>query len=76
MTLQERIDASWEGELDAQAVQDVIAKLDSGELRVAEKIDGEWVVHAWIKKQFFFIFASPAWKHTKSDPMSSMIKSH
>ena len=50
MTLQERIDASWEGELDSQAVRDVIAKLDAGELRVAEKIEGTWVVHAWIKK--------------------------
>ena len=56
MTLQERIDASWEGELDAQAVRDVIAKLDSGELRVAEKIDGEWVVHAWIKKAVLLYF--------------------
>lgn len=56
MTLQERIDASWEGELDGEAVQDVIAKLDSGELRVAEKIDGEWVVHAWIKKAVLLYF--------------------
>ena len=55
-TLQNRIETSWDGELDSEAVQDVIAKLDSGELRVAEKIDGEWVVHAWIKKAVLLYF--------------------
>ncbi len=32
------------------AVEEVIAGLDNGTLRVAEKIDGEWVVHQWVKK--------------------------
>ena len=26
-----------------------MARLDRGELRVAEKVDGDWVVHAWVK---------------------------
>lgn len=38
------------------AVDEVLAKLDKGELRVAEKIDGEWVVHQWIKKAVLLSF--------------------
>ncbi len=32
------------------AVDEAIAGLDSGKYRVAEKIDGEWVVNQWLKK--------------------------
>ncbi len=39
-----------------QAVEDVIAGLDNGTLRVAEKIDGEWIVHQWIKKAVLLSF--------------------
>ena len=28
----------------------MIEGLDSGKYRVAEKIDGEWVTHQWLKK--------------------------
>lgn len=35
------------------AVEEAIASLDNGSLRVAEKIDGEWIVHQWLKKQFY-----------------------
>ena len=38
-----------------QAVEEVIAGLDNGSLRVAEKIDGEWVVHQWIKKAVYYL---------------------
>ena len=55
-TLQERIETSWDGELDAEAVREVIAKLDAGELRVAEKVDSDWIVHAWIKKAVLLYF--------------------
>ena len=39
-----------------EAVNKVLAGLDKGELRVAEKIDGEWVVHQWIKKAVLLSF--------------------
>jgi len=39
-----------------QAVEEVIAGLDNGTLRVAEKIEGEWVVHQWIKKAVLLSF--------------------
>ncbi|STZ63483.1 2,3,4,5-tetrahydropyridine-2,6-dicarboxylate N-succinyltransferase [Moraxella lacunata] len=38
------------------AVNEVLAKLDKGELRVAEKIDGEWVVNQWVKKAVLLSF--------------------
>lgn len=38
------------------AVNQVIAALNSGEARVAEKIDGEWVVHQWLKKAVLLFF--------------------
>jgi 2,3,4,5-tetrahydropyridine-2-carboxylate N-succinyltransferase len=38
------------------AVEEVIAGLDSGRLRVAEKIAGQWVTHQWIKKAVLLSF--------------------
>jgi len=32
------------------AVNETLNQLDKGILRVAEKINGEWVTHQWIKK--------------------------
>jgi len=37
-------------------VDEAIAMLDSGEARVAEKIDGEWVVHEWLKMAVLLSF--------------------
>ncbi len=45
--------------VDAQtkeAVEAVIEALDCGKLRVAEKIDGEWVTHQWLKKAVLLSF--------------------
>jgi 2,3,4,5-tetrahydropyridine-2-carboxylate N-succinyltransferase len=38
------------------AVQDTIDRLDRGEIRVAEKRDGVWVVNDWIKKAVLLSF--------------------
>ncbi|WP_273802457.1 2,3,4,5-tetrahydropyridine-2,6-dicarboxylate N-succinyltransferase [Proteus vulgaris] len=38
------------------AINNVIAQLDSGKLRVAEKIDGQWVTHQWLKKAVLLSF--------------------
>ncbi len=40
----------------ADAVARAIDMLDSGEARVAEKIDGEWQVHQWLKKAVLLSF--------------------
>ena len=64
--LQQTIDAAWElrGDLAADrapldirdAVSHVIGELDAGRLRVAEKIDGAWVTHQWVKKAVLLSF--------------------
>ena len=38
------------------AIEEVIEGLDSGKYRVAEKIDGEWVTHQWLKKAVLLSF--------------------
>ena len=39
-----------------EAVEEVIAGLDAGKLRVAEKSGGSWVTHQWIKKAVLLSF--------------------
>ena len=39
-----------------QAITEVIAGLDCGELRVASKQNGEWVTHQWLKKAVLLSF--------------------
>ncbi|ASG66012.1 2,3,4,5-tetrahydropyridine-2,6-dicarboxylate N-succinyltransferase [Idiomarina piscisalsi] len=39
-----------------EAVRYVIDEIDRGELRVAEKVSGEWVVHQWLKKAVLLSF--------------------
>lgn len=39
-----------------QAVTETIALLDSGKLRVAEKISGVWITHQWLKKAVLLSF--------------------
>ncbi|MDI6747129.1 MAG: 2,3,4,5-tetrahydropyridine-2,6-dicarboxylate N-succinyltransferase [Rhodocyclaceae bacterium] len=39
-----------------EAVDHVLAELDKGSLRVAEKIEGQWITHQWIKKAVLLSF--------------------
>ncbi len=39
-----------------QAVDEVLRCLDSGQYRIAEKINDEWVVHQWLKKAVLLSF--------------------
>ena len=64
--LQNTIDAAWENRAALspssspaevrEAVEHVLGQLDQGKLRVAEKLDGNWVVHQWIKKAVLLSF--------------------
>ncbi|WP_017445729.1 2,3,4,5-tetrahydropyridine-2,6-dicarboxylate N-succinyltransferase [Gayadomonas joobiniege] len=38
------------------AIETAMTKIDQGEARVAEKIEGEWVVHQWLKKAVLLSF--------------------
>jgi len=57
MELAARIEALWANdELDAEAIESALALLDRGELRVAEKRDGEWAVNEWAKMAILLYF--------------------
>lgn len=49
------VSASTKGEV-RDAVERALAALDSGERRVAEKVDGNWVVNQWLKKAVLLSF--------------------
>ena len=57
---QDTIRAAFSGEVDPETVRGeverTIAGLDRGELRVAEKVDGEWVVNTWVKEAILLYF--------------------
>jgi 2,3,4,5-tetrahydropyridine-2-carboxylate N-succinyltransferase len=63
--LQTTIEAAWDkrdtvnpatgGEIRA-AVETALDLLDKGHVRVAEKGDGEWIVHQWLKKAVLLSF--------------------
>ncbi|MCA1934553.1 MAG: 2,3,4,5-tetrahydropyridine-2,6-dicarboxylate N-succinyltransferase, partial [Asticcacaulis sp.] len=38
------------------AVEKALGLIDNGRFRVAEKIDGEWVTHQWLKKAVLLSF--------------------
>ncbi len=57
MGLAERIEELWEADaLEAAPVEEAIARLDAGDLRVAEHVGGEWVVNEWVKKAILLYF--------------------
>ena len=55
-TLRTEIEAAWDNrellqeEKTKEAIRAVMNALDAGELRCAEKVQGEWVVNDWVKK--------------------------
>ena len=64
--LRDTIDSAWDARAELspaaapadvrEAVAHVLAELDAGRLRVAQKTDGDWVVHQWIKKAVLLSF--------------------
>ncbi len=60
MTNQETISAAFAGDIEIEAargaVEWAIESLDKGSVRVAEKIDGEWVVNSWTKEAILLYF--------------------
>jgi 2,3,4,5-tetrahydropyridine-2-carboxylate N-succinyltransferase len=66
MSAQKTIDEAWEGRASINpanapralrdAVEEVIAGLDSGKLRCAEKSSGKWVTNQWVKKAVLLSF--------------------
>ncbi len=66
MSLQQIVDAAWERRTEfsptsapadvKNAVAETLNNLDAGIIRVAEKINSEWVTHQWIKKAVLLSF--------------------
>ncbi len=62
--LVETIEEGWRQRADlstappalTDAVREAVARLDSGEARVAECVDGRWRVHEWLKKAVLLYF--------------------
>lgn len=64
--LSSTIDAAWESRADLapgtapaavrDAVAHAIAELDAGRLRVAERANGAWITHQWLKKAVLLSF--------------------
>ena len=56
------IENAWEDRalLEKVEVRDaicaVIEKLDKGEFRIAEKIEGKWIINEWLKKAVLMYF--------------------
>src|ERR1700736_1468478 len=52
-----RVEAAYEsGRMDGEAVEEAVRRLDAGELRSAEKVDGAWVVNSWVKQAILLYF--------------------
>jgi 2,3,4,5-tetrahydropyridine-2,6-dicarboxylate N-succinyltransferase len=65
MSLEKTIEAAFEARADInsatkgavrEGVNEALHLLDSGKKRVAEKINGEWVTHQWLKKAVLLSF--------------------
>jgi 2,3,4,5-tetrahydropyridine-2-carboxylate N-succinyltransferase len=66
MSAKDTIEQAWDGRANLnpgnapralrEAVEEAIAGLDSGRLRVAEKSGGEWITHQWLKKAVLLSF--------------------
>ena len=60
MTRESTIDRAYAGDLAIGEARDevfsTIEDLDKGTIRVAEKVDGEWVVNQWIKRAISLYF--------------------
>ena len=64
--LQSIIETAWDNRADLSvasapaevrdAVNHIIDQLDTGKIRVAEKINGAWEVHQWVKKAVLLSF--------------------
>jgi 2,3,4,5-tetrahydropyridine-2-carboxylate N-succinyltransferase len=70
-----RIDALWEaGELAPEPIEEAVRLLDRGEVRVAERSDGRWVVNEWAKKAILLYFRLRKVEPTEAGPFRSLDK--
>jgi len=72
--LKQIIESAWEDRKQLQqqevkeAIRATIGMLDRGEVRVAEKINGDWLVNTWIKKAVILYFPIQSMEITEVGP--------
>ena len=73
--MKQLIEAAWEERSliqsteTQQAIEWVIEELDKGRLRTAEKIDGVWKSHEWVKKEVIMYFGIRKMETLHAGPM-------
>jgi 2,3,4,5-tetrahydropyridine-2-carboxylate N-succinyltransferase len=71
--IQKKIEEIWNDRsilvANKQLVFDAIDLIDRGRIRVAEKQNGEWVVHDWVKKAILLYFPSRDMETFEAGPM-------
>jgi len=74
--LARRIEEAWEepGPDALEAVDEVLEALDDGRLRVAEKRNGDWIVHEWVKKAILLYFRLRRMEPVESGPFTYVDK--
>tara|TARA_Y100001978_G_C23634581_1_gene405160 strand:+ start:358 stop:1173 length:816 start_codon:yes stop_codon:yes gene_type:complete len=50
-------------------IEECIEAIDKGELRCAEKVDGEWQVHEWVKKAVILYFPTRKMESLEAGPL-------
>lgn len=69
------VEAAWENreklamQETRKAIEEVIGLMDGGKLRVAELIEGKWVVNEWIKKAVILYFPIREMEVTEIGPL-------
>jgi 2,3,4,5-tetrahydropyridine-2-carboxylate N-succinyltransferase len=70
-----RIDQLWEtDQLEPEPIEEAVRLLDRGEVRVAERSDGGWVVNEWAKKAILLFFRLRKVEPTEAGPFRSLDK--
>jgi len=73
--IRQAIEEAWENREELSKIEirnlieEVICLLDKGELRVAEVVEGEWIVNEWIKKAVILYFPIREMEVTEAGPM-------
>ena len=73
--MKEIIEKAWEDRSllerpeTKEAVLETMAQLDRGEIRVAEKADGNWRVNEWVKKAVLLYFPLQGMETLEAGPM-------
>lgn len=72
---QSLIESAWEDRSllekteTVKAIEDCIEAIDKGALRCAEKVDGEWIVHEWVKKAVILYFPTRKMETIEAGPL-------